>query len=194
MPDLIDILRMEPPEAAPRLIGCMLSREIEGQVVRGIITETEAYTADDPASHSYRGQSVRNAAMFGEPGDIYVYLIYGLHYCFNIVTGTTKGGAVLIRSVEITDGLKVAWQNRYKEPLPLAIEAKKRRNLSNGPAKVAEVFGIDARFNHANLLDPASVMRLSIAERHTNLPVIQTPRIGITKAADVAWRWVVQRG
>ena len=192
MADLSKILRLEPPQAAPKLLGCVLTREIEGQVIRGVITETEAYTADDPASHSFSGESVRNRAMFGNPGDVYVYFIYGVHFCMNIVTGAKKGGAVLIRGLIISDGLKAAWHNRYQEALPLKPPKAKLANLANGPGKVAKALAIDTSFNHLNLLDPDSVLRLSMQPGKIKIQALQTPRIGITKGADTPWRWILQ--
>ena len=190
MTPLLDILRLEPPEAAPALIGKELISEIDGRLVRGVITETEAYTADDPASHSYRGKTARNAAMFGDPGDVYIYFIYGMHYCMNLVSGAAKGGAVLIRSLEIIEGTDVAWRRRFKESLPESPAASRRRDLSNGPAKVAQAFGVRAEHNHLNVLDPRSPLRLQEGADH-RYDVLQTTRIGITKAAEVKWRWVV---
>jgi DNA-3-methyladenine glycosylase len=192
MADLSSILDLEPPEAAPKLLGCVISHEIDGQVIRGVITETEAYTADDPASHSFNGESVRNRAMFGNPGDVYVYLIYGMHYCLNIVTGKKKGGAVLIRALTVSDGLKAAWRNRYKEALPLKPSKVKLDQLANGPGKVAQLLGIDTSFNHVNLLDPDSTLRLYMQPGQVKVQALQTPRIGITKGADTPWRWILQ--
>ena len=192
MADLTQILTLEPPEAAPKLLGCILSREIDGRVIRGVITETEAYTADDPASHSFGGESLRNKAMFGKPGDVYVYFIYGAHFCMNIVTGLKKGGAVLIRGLIVSDGLRVAWQNRYHEALPLRPPKVKLANLTNGPGKVAQALAIDVSFNHLNLLDPDSVLRLAKQPGKITIKALQTPRIGITKGAHTPWRWILQ--
>ena len=190
MTSLLEILRLEPPAAAPALIGKELISEIDGHLVRGIITETEAYTADDPASHSYRGESARNAAMFGGSGDVYVYFIYGMHFCFNLVTGKKKGGAVLIRSIEIIEGKGAAWYRRFREPMPSSPSAVRLRQLSDGPAKVAQALGIKAEHNHLNVLDSRSPIRLEKGEAKS-YHVSQTARVGITKAADVQWRWVV---
>jgi DNA-3-methyladenine glycosylase len=190
--DLASILELEPPEAAPRLIGSVISHEIDGEVVRGVITETEAYTIDDAASHSFRGESVRNAPMFGAAGDLYVYLSYGVHYCLNIVTGKKKGGAVLIRGVLISDGLRSVWHRRYHEALPLNLPTARFLQLTNGPGKVAQAFGVDMRFNRMNILDPESPIRLSLQPGEVMTRAIQTPRVGITKNAHVPWRWIME--
>lgn len=192
MVDLASILDLEPPEAAPMLLGCVVTCEVDGKVVRGTITETEAYTAEDAASHSFRGKSIRNSAMFGSPGDLYVYLSYGVHFCMNIVTGATKGGAVLIRSTTISDGLKYAWQRRFHEALPLRPPKNRLQQLVNGPGKVAQAFGVDQTFNHLNIFDPQSPIRLSLQPADISVQMKQTPRIGITKNADVPWRWVLE--
>ena len=147
---------------APELLNKLL--RVHGTVAR--ITEVEAYTADDPASHSFRGRTSRKAAMFGHPGHWYVYLIYGMHYCVNLVTGLEGDGqAVLIRSV-VVDGI---------DP---------RR--TTGPGRVCKVLGIDRS------LDGASAELLDDGTPPPAEPEV-TPRIGITKAADWPRRWRVVR-
>jgi DNA-3-methyladenine glycosylase len=133
----------------------------------GRIVEVEAYTADDPASHSFRGPTKRNLVMFGPPGRLYVYFIYGMHHCVNIVTGDDgESQAVLIRAI-VTDGVD--------------------RRTTNGPGKVCRYLGIDLSFNGA-----AAV----VFDDGTRPPVapLVTARIGITKAADWPRRWLVPPG
>jgi DNA-3-methyladenine glycosylase len=128
-----------------------------------VITEVEAYTADDPASHSFRGPTRRNAVMFGPPGVLYVYFIYGVHHCVNVVTGTVGDGqAVLVRSVRVA-GL---------DP-----------RVTTGPGRVCRVLGIDR-----NLDGTVAVVYPGSPPEE---PVLVTPRIGITKAADWPRRWVL---
>ncbi len=107
---------------ARELIGCVLVSHTGPDPVAGRIVETEAYRHDDAASHAFGGPSVRNAPMFGPPGHAYVYLIYGMYDCFNVVCGPEeKGDAVLIRAVEPIIGLAPLWHNRYGESLPKAL-------------------------------------------------------------------------
>lgn len=146
---------------APELLNKLLI--IDGRAAR--IVEVEAYTADDPASHSFRGRSARNASMFGPPGHWYVYLIYGMHQCLNLVTGRDGDGqAVLIRSV-VVDGVP--------------------RASTRGPGRLTRVLGVDRRFDGL----PAEVV-----DDGTPPPVtpLITPRVGISKAVDWPRRWVVR--
>lgn len=155
-------------ELAARLIGVSLF--IDG--VGGVIVETEAYTRDDPASHSFRGQTVRNAPMFGPPGTAYVYRSYGLHWCFNIVA--RDGGAVLLRALEPTAGLD---RMRGRRGTNAALCA--------GPARLAQALGIDASYNAMRVDRLPFVMK-----DRTSLPGIVTgPRIGISRAREQPWRF-----
>jgi DNA-3-methyladenine glycosylase len=152
-------LERDATEVAPDLIGAYL--DIGGRLLT--ITEVEAYTADDPASHSFRGLTPRNAVMFGPPGVLYVYLIYGIHHCINVVTGPPGDGqAVLIRG-GLVDGL--------------------HRTATNGPGKLARVLGVDLGWNGT----PALLSRDAEVSL-TN--VVVTARIGISKAVDWPRRWL----
>lgn len=147
-------------EVAPALLHALL---VVGGV-RARITEVEAYTQDDEASHSFRGVTRRNAAMFGPPGMLYVYLIYGMHHCINIVTGGPGDGqAVLIRAA-VVDGV---------DP-----------RLTNGPGKLARALGVDLSWNGS----PAEVF----TDASTPAVVEVTPRIGITKAVALPRRWAAR--
>ncbi len=146
---------------APALLGKLIQIGSSGALVR--VTEVEAYTADDPASHSFRGRTSRNATMFGPAGRLYVYFIYGVHHCANVVTGDeTDGQAVLIRSVVVPD-----------------VDPK----LTNGPGKLSKVLGID-------LSDDGAPIRVFDDGAASPEPPLVTPRIGITQAADLPRRWV----
>ena len=159
-------------EVARRLIGATLT--VEG--VGGRIVETEAYDASDPAAHSFRGPTARNAAMFGPVGRAYVYRIYGLHWCLNLVCGDHPGGAVLIRALEPTQGLETMRARRGVEP---------PRLLCSGPARLCQALGVDAALDHAPMTAPP----FSLTPGPTAPSLLCGPRIGITKAADLPRRW-----
>jgi len=143
--------------------------------VGGIITETEAYDIDDPASHAFGGPRGRNVVMFGPVGHAYVYKIYGIHWCLNFVGGAHPGSAVLIRALEPTHGVDTMMQRRgLADP----------RTLCSGPGKLAQALGIDVSLNAAPLDRPPFALSLG------DVPQIVTgPRIGITKAVDHPWRF-----
>ena len=167
-------------EVARRLIGLTLL--VDG--VGGRIVETEAYDQSDPASHTFGGLTARNAAMFGPPGRAYVYRSYGLHWCVNTVCCERGHGAgVLLRALEPTHGLDTMRQRRGVQDARL---------LCAGPGRLAQALGIDARHNHQPLQEPP----FALLEPETGLPpsvsVVAGPRIGISKAVDVPWRFGLQ--
>lgn len=167
---------------APRLQGCEIVRELDGEVLRGRIVEVEAYAQTDAASHSYRGQTPRTDVMFGPAGHLYVYFTYGMHYCCNIVTGPVgHGSAVLIRAVEPLEGLEVMRERRNGLP---------DHQLTNGPAKFCQAFGIDKRMNGQDLKQ--GELRLEIKPPVAQEQIIQTTRIGISRAQDVPWRFYLK--
>lgn len=156
---------------ARALIGATLL--VDG--VGGIITETEAYDIDDPASHAFGGPRGRNLVMFGPPGRAYVYKIYGIHWCLNFVGGTHPGSAVLIRALEPTHGVDTMARRRgLSDP----------RMLCSGPGKLAQALAIDHALNGAPLDRPPFQLCAGDAPE-----IVVGPRIGITKAADLPWRF-----
>jgi len=159
---------------ARSLIGARLF--VDG--VGGIITETECYTPDDPASHSFRGPTKRNAAMFGPQGHAYVYRIMGLHWCFNVVCGKQagEGSAVLIRALEPTHGLDTMAQRRGTEDL---------RRLCAGPGCLAQALGLTGEDDRRPLDSPPFRFEARAAEPE----IVTGPRIGITKAVERPWRF-----
>ncbi len=158
------------------MIGWHLIHKTEAGAVGGIIVETEAYTRFDPASHTYRGQTPRNAAMFQAPGTIYIYFTYGMHYCLNIVAGDHSGEAVLIRALEPVIGVDLMQKNRKTVDI---------HKLCNGPAKLVQALGIDPSFNGSHLND-RQIMLLPAEQRRD---IAESPRIGIKKAIDQPWRF-----
>lgn len=175
-----DEILFQPVElVAPRLLGCEIVRELDGQLLRAKIVETEAYDQADAASHSYKGQTPRTDVMFGPAGHLYVYFTYGMHYCCNVVTGGVgHGAAVLIRAVEPLEGQKIMSQNRH------GIAAE---NVTNGPAKFCQAFGINKNFNGHDL--QTSPIKLLIKPPLTQNRIVQTTRIGISQATGVPWRY-----
>lgn len=155
---------------------------IEYRLVARIV-ETEAYHESEPASHSYRGIRPRTEVMFGDPGHAYVYFIYGMHYCFNVVCEASGiGSAVLIRAVEPMHGEAVM---RSRRPA-----ARRPQELTNGPAKLAQAFGITRdRDNGKDLV--SSDIRICAYRDEPAHSVNRTGRIGITKARDLDWRFTI---
>ncbi|QBX38958.1 DNA-3-methyladenine glycosylase [Brevundimonas sp. S30B] len=160
-----------------------LARELIGAEllvggVGGRIVETEAYDARDPASHSFRGPTARNAPMFGPPGRAYVYRIYGLHWCFNIVCDAARpGSAVLIRALAPTRGLEVM-QDRRRMP--------RVGGLCSGPGKLCQALAIDGRLNGA----PVTAAPFTLVRPARPVAAVQGPRVGITAGAETPWRFV----
>ncbi len=158
---------------APDLIGARLT--VDG--VGGIIVEVEAYHHTDPAAHSFRGQTARNAVMFGPPGYAYVYRSYGIHWCVNFVCeGETSASAVLIRAIEPTDGLPLMRRRRGVGDLRL---------LCSGPGRVCQALAITAAHNGL-ALDRSP---FDLRTRNRAVEIVAGGRIGLTKAVDLPWRY-----
>lgn len=178
----LDFLHNSAYKVAPRLLGCMLEREINGTVMTARIVETEAYDQHDVASHSYKGQTERTKVMFGEPGYLYVYFTYGMHYCCNVVVGKKGyGAAVLIRAVEPLTGQKEMLDRRKN---------RGGQELTNGPAKLCQALIINKALNGHNLAKPP--LKLIIKPRLASKDITQTTRIGISEAKDVPWRFYIK--
>lgn len=174
-----DILGDAPEKAAPRLLGAHLVSAVGSEEVRVRVGEVEAYKGeDDPASHAYRGETPRNGSMFRQPGTLYVYRSYGIHNCANTAAGPEGvGWGILIRGGDVIDGIAAARRRRGRDG-----------DLANGPGKLCQALGITLEHNGIDLLDPASPVRLEEGEPPEL--VMATPRIGISKARDVPWRFV----
>jgi len=160
-------------EVAPDLLGAFLIHDTPRGRVAGRIVEVEAYLGpEDLAAHSSHGRTSRNAAMFGEPGHLYVYLVYGMHHCANVVCGPdTKPEAVLLRAAEIVEGEDLARFRRGQVPTT---------RLAAGPGNLASAFDIDRRLNGADLL--AGPVRLAIGPPPNSIE--RTGRIGVEYAGD----------
>jgi DNA-3-methyladenine glycosylase len=177
------------PEVAPGLLGCVLESETDEGIVAVTLTEVEAYNGEeDPASHAYRGRTARNAVMYGPPGYAYVYFTYGMHFCVNVVcmpAGTAS--AVLLRAGQVVAGEDLARRRR-----PAGGPA---RNLARGPARLCQALGITHALNGADLCAQASPLRLRPGtrseEKNSGDPssIDTGPRVGVSAAADVPWRF-----
>jgi DNA-3-methyladenine glycosylase len=171
-------LRVPAPEAARRLLGCELERTLGPDTLRVRIVETEAYSQDDPASHTFNGRTPRNAAMFLSAGHAYVYLSYGIHSCLNIVVGREGvGEGVLIRAAEPLEGLETMRRLRRQDG----------RALTNGPGKLGQALGIEVGMSGHDVALPP--LRLIAREPLAPERVVVTTRIGISKAAELPRRF-----
>lgn len=162
-------------EVARQLIGVRFLTNGVG----GLIVETEAYDREDPASHSFNGPSVRNAAMFGPPGRVYVYRSYGIHWCINFVCREAGHGAgVLIRALEPTDGITLMRDRRGVDDVRL---------LCAGPGRVGQALAINHGHNGMRLDQPP--FKLFAPNPDIEVAVVAGPRVGISKAVDQLWRF-----
>jgi len=190
-------------EVAPELLGCVLEHQTPGGLVAAVLTEVEAYAgAADPASHAYRGQTPRNAVMFGPPGYSYVYFTYGMHFCVNLVClpeGTAE--AVLLRAGTIVEGVPLA---RLRRPA-----ARADTDLARGPARLCQALAIDRALDGADVCSQQSELRIHgyapgpgalaagagspppTAPDSPSRPVRTGLRVGVRKGAELPWRfWI----
>ncbi|APU16341.1 MULTISPECIES: DNA-3-methyladenine glycosylase [Actinoalloteichus] len=185
-----DELAIDPVVAARRLLGCVVESRLpsavgdaEPVVVR--LVEVEAYRgADDPASHCYRGRTPRNDVMFGPAGHLYVYFVYGMHFCANVVCLTDGvAGAVLLRGAEVISGTATA---RARRPA-----ARSDAELARGPARLTSTLGLHRDHDGLDLTDPDSPVRLRWGADVPAVSVRNGPRVGVASAIGTPWRfWV----
>jgi len=170
------------PSVARQLLGCTLIRTLDHHILKARIVETEAYDETDAASHSHNGRTPRTNVMFGEAGHLYVYFSYGMHYCCNIVVGSVgEGSAVLIRAVEPLEGESIMEQYR---------KGHVGKFLTNGPAKLCQALSIDGTLNgHSLTKRPLNLLNTEVLSSET---VVQTTRIGISRAIDTPWRFYIK--
>jgi DNA-3-methyladenine glycosylase len=176
------ILERSSVQVAPLLIGCKLYvKDQDENICGGTIVETEAYTQEDAASHTYKGRTPRTEVMFGPSGRIYVYFTYGMHWCMNIVTGHEgHGEAVLIRAIRPERGLEIIQERRKHKPL---------HELTNGPAKVCQALDVTGRDNGA-VVNKSRFLLLSPDVSQEVFQIQATERIGITKDTHRLWRFI----
>jgi DNA-3-methyladenine glycosylase len=188
--------------AARRLLGKTLARRFpDGVLATGRIVETEAYTTDDPACHAFRGKTERNQAMFGPPGHAYIHMNYGLHFCLNAVTAAEGSAeAVLIRAIEPMEKASRLFRNYYGEvaaedafsPEYLETMARAEKRLGAGPGRLSKSLEIDRTFDNTDLTDPEGPIFILEGPEVPEEDVVTTTRIGITKGADLPWRFYVR--
>jgi DNA-3-methyladenine glycosylase len=176
-------LALDVVEAAVRLLGCTVVSDTPEGAVAVRLVEVEAYRgADDPASHSFRGRTPRNAVMFGPAGHLYVYFVYGMHFCANITAlEDGEAGAVLLRAGEVVSDLAVAHARRPT--------ARRADDLAKGPARLASLLGLGREHNGVDVTDPASPVRLLAAPPVEPARVRTGPRVGVAAAHELPWRF-----
>ncbi|MBP2625255.1 MAG: DNA-3-methyladenine glycosylase [Nitrosopumilaceae archaeon] len=171
-------------DVAKDLLGKKLVRNINGSIISGIITETEAYKEnDDPASHAYCGITKRNRAMFGQIGIAYIYMIYGMYYCVNVVARNNDclAGAVLIRSLNPINGINKMMYNRHKED--------NSYNLVNGPGKITQALQINIEQYGTDLVTSNSLYLLNTNIK--NIKILKSNRIGVKTGLDKLWNFKI---
>jgi DNA-3-methyladenine glycosylase len=176
-------------EVAPDLLGCVIEHQTPAGLVAVALTEVEAYAGEtDPASHAYRGKTRRNAVMFGPPGHAYVYFTYGMHFCVNLVClGEHSVSAVLLRAGQVIAGADLARSRRSGRGVNHAVGA---RDLARGPARLCQALAIDRDLDGADACAPGSPLRvLPPATPVRSAQVISGPRVGVSAAAQVPWRF-----
>ena len=176
---------------APALLGCVLEHETDDGLVAVVLSEVEAYAGSvDPASHSFRGMTGRNAVMFGPPGHAYVYFTYGMHFCANVVCsppGVATG--ILLRAGRVIAGEDLARRRRGFDG------ARSPRDLARGPARLCQAMAINRSQDGVDLLDSSARLRLRLATDDERSPspveIAAGPRVGVSQAADIPWRfWI----
>lgn len=168
-------------DGARSLLGWELIHHTPAGDIGGIIIGTEAYAQEDEASHSFRGVTKRTAPMFEEAGTLYMYFIYGMHWCLNIVTGPAdRGEAILIRALKPTVGIEKMQANRSLSDI---------KRLTNGPGSVVKALAIPSIYSGQKL---NTTMLELIPPKKPIVKILTTPRVGIKKATDKPWRFYIQ--
>jgi DNA-3-methyladenine glycosylase len=172
--------RRDPRVVAPELLNKLLVRD-DGRA--GRIVEVEAYCgSEDPAAHTFRGKTARNATMFGPAGHLYVYFTYGMHWCANAVCGEVgEGVGVLMRAIEPVAGIELMRAARPR--------AMRDRDLASGPARLAQAMGITGEFDGIDLVKNERGLRIVSDGTPPPVDAIAGPRIGISRGTEHPWRW-----
>jgi DNA-3-methyladenine glycosylase len=193
-------------QVAPELLGCVIEHQTAAGLVAVELTEVEAYAGEsDPASHAYRGKTARNAVMFGPPGHAYVYFTYGMHFCANLVClGNGSASAVLLRAGRVIEGEELARTRRTRTAAMVPF-----RDLARGPARLCQALDIDRSLDGADVCVADSPLRVRWPAASTTLrsearlargddtpgsprgKIASGPRVGVSSAAEVPWRfWI----
>ena len=181
-------------QVAPDLLGCVLEHQTADGLVAVQLTEVEAYTgATDPASHAYRGKTKRNGVMFGPPGHAYVYFTYGMYFCVNLVCAANgSASAVLLRAGAIIEGEELARARRTRGSAAVG-----RRDLARGPARLCQALDIDRSQDGTDVCVAGSPLRIRWPDggtpaRSAEKKIATGPRVGVSSAADVPWRFWIE--
>ncbi len=170
---------------AKDLIGKILVRNINGKILSGMITETEAYCGEvDPASHSYRNKTIRNKALFEVEGHAYIYFTYGNHFCLNAVAKDKNhmSGGVLIRAIYPLEAIAEMQKNRH---------IKNLKTLTNGPGKLTQALKITKELYGIDLTKQGELFICDSVNKN-NYQILVSPRIGIKQAVDYPWRFHIK--
>ena len=202
MPISRDFFARHAVEVAPDLLGCVLEHQTADGLVAVELTEVEAYAGQsDPASHAYRGKTRRNAVMFGPPGHAYVYFTYGMHYCVNLVcSGKGSVSAVLLRAGAVIAGEDLARARRTRGAASVS-----SRDLARGPARLCQALAIDRSLDGADVCVADSPLQVRAGAGNparsgtalargddppgTPRKIMTGPRVGVSSAAEVPWRF-----
>jgi DNA-3-methyladenine glycosylase len=181
-------------QVAPDLLGVVLEHQTAAGLVAVQLTEVEAYAgASDPASHAYRGRTPRNAVMFGPVGHAYVYFTYGMYFCVNLVCAANgSASAVLLRAGAIIEGEDLARSRRTRGVAPVS-----GRDLARGPARLCQALDIDRAQDGTDVCVADSPLRVRWPDagtpaRSAEKKIATGPRVGVSSAADVPWRFWVE--
>ncbi|MBE2280471.1 MAG: DNA-3-methyladenine glycosylase [Ignavibacteriaceae bacterium] len=184
-----DFYSNETETLAKKLLGKLIVKNVDGQTLSGMIVETEAYTQDDPASHSFKGIRNSNSMMFQNAGYLYVYTIYGRYFCGNIVSESEGvGAAVLIRGVEPIQGFSLMKENRIITSISKQL---KEKDITNGPSKFCAAFNIDKSLNGTNLIESESIYLTQFKE-FADSEIVITTRIGVHQGSEKLRRYYVR--